>query len=82
MLRVAPRKGMPCSYCTIKFIDQIQELRSKIKRIEGDREKELADHGSILAAMQQQYAKERATNEQLEKQVSQQFSKGGLTNHR
>lgn len=46
-----------------------KELRAKIKRIEEDRERELADHGSVLAEMQQRYAKERANCEQMERQV-------------
>uniref|UniRef100_A0A1I8EW78 GRIP domain-containing protein n=1 Tax=Wuchereria bancrofti TaxID=6293 RepID=A0A1I8EW78_WUCBA len=51
-----------------KLENRLLELRSKIKLIEGDREKELSDHGSVLAAIQQQYAKECVNSEQLEKQ--------------
>ncbi|VDM96655.1 unnamed protein product [Thelazia callipaeda] len=52
-----------------KLENRVLELRSKIKRIEGDREKELADHGSVLAAIQQQYIKECGNSERLQKQV-------------
>ncbi|EJW86763.1 GRIP domain-containing protein [Wuchereria bancrofti] len=53
-----------------KLENRLLELRSKIKLIEGDREKELSDHGSVLAAIQQQYAKECVNSEQLEKQIT------------
>ncbi|VIO89169.1 Uncharacterized protein BM_BM2215 [Brugia malayi] len=50
--------------------NRLLELRSKIKLIEGDREKELSDHGSVLAAIQQQYAKECVNSEHLEKRIT------------
>ncbi|KAL3990489.1 GRIP domain family protein [Acanthocheilonema viteae] len=52
-----------------KLENSLLELRSKIKLIEGDREKELSDHGSVLAAIQQQYAKECVNSGNLEKQI-------------
>uniref|UniRef100_A0A915PVA6 GRIP domain-containing protein n=1 Tax=Setaria digitata TaxID=48799 RepID=A0A915PVA6_9BILA len=51
--------------------NRLLELRSKIKLIEGDREKELSDHGSVLAAVQQQYAKECISSAQLKKQIAE-----------
>ncbi|VDK68852.1 unnamed protein product [Onchocerca ochengi] len=54
-----------------KLETRLLELRSKIKLIEGDREKELSDHGSVLAAVQQQYAKECVNSGQLEKQITE-----------
>uniref|UniRef100_A0A1I7XUX6 tRNA-intron lyase n=1 Tax=Heterorhabditis bacteriophora TaxID=37862 RepID=A0A1I7XUX6_HETBA len=51
-----------------KFCKIIQELSQKVKRIEGDRERELDDHGSVLAEMQQRYAKEKQTVEAAQKQ--------------
>ncbi|VDO48156.1 unnamed protein product, partial [Onchocerca flexuosa] len=54
-----------------KLETKLLELRSKIKLIEGDREKELSDHGSVLAALQQQYAKECVNSGQLEKQITE-----------
>ncbi|CAG9535520.1 unnamed protein product [Cercopithifilaria johnstoni] len=54
-----------------KLENKLLELRSKIKLIEGDREKELSDHGSVLAAIQQQYAKECVNSGQLEKQITE-----------
>ncbi|KHN82276.1 GRIP and coiled-coil domain-containing protein 1 [Toxocara canis] len=53
----------------------MKELRAKIKRIEEDRERELADHGSVLAEMQQRYAKERANCEQMERQIAELYKK-------
>lgn len=46
-----------------------QSMSAKMKRIEEDRERELTDHGSVLAEMQQRYAKERANAAQMERQV-------------
>ncbi|KAM3727368.1 GRIP and coiled-coil domain-containing protein [Dirofilaria immitis] len=54
-----------------KLESRMLELRSKIKLIEGDRERELSDHGSVLAAVQQQYAKECVNSVQLEKQITE-----------
>uniref|UniRef100_A0A915B9S6 GRIP domain-containing protein n=1 Tax=Parascaris univalens TaxID=6257 RepID=A0A915B9S6_PARUN len=58
-----------------KLEHRMKELRAKIKRIEEDRERELADHGSVLAEMQQRYAKERANCEQMERQITELYKK-------
>uniref|UniRef100_F1KS27 GRIP and coiled-coil domain-containing protein 1 n=1 Tax=Ascaris suum TaxID=6253 RepID=F1KS27_ASCSU len=58
-----------------KLEQRMKELRAKIKRIEEDRERELADHGSVLAEMQQRYAKERANCEQMERQITELYKK-------
>ena len=47
----------------------IKQLSDKVKRIEGDRDRELADHGNVLAEMQARYAKEKVAAENAHKQV-------------
>lgn len=49
----------------------IKQLSDKVKRIEGDRDRELADHGNVLAEMQARYAKEKVAAENAHKQVGQ-----------
>ncbi|VDN60494.1 unnamed protein product [Dracunculus medinensis] len=51
------------------------ELRAKLIRIEEDRERELIDHGSVLAEMQQRFAREKSTNEQIKKQFAELYKK-------
>ncbi|VDD95021.1 unnamed protein product [Enterobius vermicularis] len=50
-------------------------MSAKMKRIEEDRERELTDHGSVLAEMQQRYAKERANAAQMERQIAELYKK-------
>ncbi|KAK0404604.1 hypothetical protein QR680_017533 [Steinernema hermaphroditum] len=55
-----------------------QKLESKasaLRQLESLREKELEDHGSILAEIQQKYGKERTKCEQLERQIAELYKK-------
>ncbi|MFH4975648.1 hypothetical protein AB6A40_002357 [Gnathostoma spinigerum] len=58
-----------------KLEQHTKDLRAKIKRIEADREKELADNGAILNELQQKYAKERSSKESLERQIAELYKK-------
>ncbi len=49
----------------------LRKLKEHVKVIEADREKMLQEHGTMLAEMQQSYAKERVHCEKIEKQVAE-----------
>ncbi|PAV55543.1 hypothetical protein WR25_20351 [Diploscapter pachys] len=53
----------------------IKQLSDKVKRIEGDRDRELADHGNVLAEMQARYAKEKVAAENAHKQMAELYTK-------
>lgn len=50
-------------------------MSEKVKQIEADRERELSDHGSVLAEMQQRYAKEKVSAENAHKQLVELYKK-------
>lgn len=46
-----------------------QNQKSLIRQIEAERDRELQDHGCVLAEMQKQYGEERKKSDKLSKQV-------------
>ncbi|VDK48259.1 unnamed protein product [Cylicostephanus goldi] len=57
------KKTLLASIFALSVIEQIKNLQSKLQQMEADRERELTDHGKVLAEMQSRFAKEHQSFE-------------------
>ncbi|CAJ0935308.1 unnamed protein product, partial [Mesorhabditis belari] len=58
-----------------KIVDKVKDQKKIIKQIEAERDKELQDHGCILAEMQKRFGEEKTKADKLSKQVAELYTK-------